>query len=433
MSDAALQDAAWLNTSFAPDQFDIQVARIVDGLFLQDGSRWSQAEAAAGETAERQCLQPLRPGGPACEFDVKYINASGRYLASFQFALRAQPGSTPSPALLDALRFNLSSPDGAYAVSNQTWEQMQTMRSYQGNRTIAPMEQFPMTVKMWIPQSEKSPVQDWTLLADKTLRLGNGNCLDDVTQNAVNGSQVLSYECHGFANQQWTYNATTKAIQNVASGKCLAWGPGGFAAGVTVVSWACNGALSQQFDLPGMRTKNATGDVLVAQGGNSNSGVTLQPIAAYAGVGPTQDWQHWGDGTVRLGNGMCVDDPTKVGENGIKLLSYDCHGGDNQRWIYTAATGALKNVATGKCMAWEDGLHAVGKALVSWGCNASLSQNYRMPGLLAVNNAGAVLSVQGGPSNSVLTLQKPNGATGYGLHGTQLVVQLHARASGSIE
>ncbi|WP_198677588.1 RICIN domain-containing protein [Leucobacter luti] len=429
LSAAAYQDQAFLSTSMSVDQFDIQVARIIDGLFVQDGSKWIQAEDPVGETAEKQCAEPLRPGGPACEFEVKYVNASNTYLAAFQFALRPQPGSTPSPVLADALRFDLSSADGLYSVTNQTWEQIQTMRSYQGSDTLAPFDSLGMKVRMWLPASQKSPVQDWTLLADKTLRLGNGNCLDDVTQNGGDGSQVLSYQCHGFANQQWTYNATTKAVKNVGSGKCLAWGSGGFAAGVPVVSWACNGALSQQFDLPGLRTKDATGTTLVAQGGNSNSGVTLQPVAEYAGVGPTQDWQHWPDGTVRLGNGMCIDDPTKAGENGIKLLSYACHGGDNQRWIYTAATGALKNLSTGKCMAWEDGTHAVGKALVSWGCNASLSQNYRLPGLLSINSAGAVLGVQGGASNTVLTLQKPDGATGLGLKNTQVMVQLHARAT----
>ncbi|WP_206427468.1 RICIN domain-containing protein [Leucobacter chromiireducens] len=417
-----------MNASFRADIFDIQVAKIVDGKFLQNGNQWMQAEDESGQTAQEQCVEPLRPGGPACEFEVRYINASGGSRAAFEFALRAQPGSTPSPELLNALRFDFALVGGGYSVTNQTWEQMQTFRSIQGADTLAPWETLAANVRVRIPIIERSPVQDWTLLADKTLRTGNGNCLDDPSGGA-NGVQVLSYQCHGYANQQWTYDSATKSIKNVSSGKCLAWGFVGHVVNSPMVVWTCDGTLSQQFELPGLRMKNAAGEELVVTGGNSNSGATLQKDIVSAGPSKLQSWRLWPDGTVRSANGNCVDDPSASSGAGTRLVAYSCHGGANQRWSYTASTGALKNEATGRCMAWDAAGHVAGTALVSWACNNSPSQKFLLPDLLTLSSAGAVLAVQSTTSSLPLTLREPDGITGLGLNGSSLITQLQARAT----
>ncbi|WP_449384998.1 family 16 glycosylhydrolase [Cellulomonas soli] len=62
--------------------------------------------------------------------------------------------------------------------------------------------------------------QRWTRSADGTLT-ALGRCLDVRSSGTSNGTVVQLWGCNGTKAQTWTYDATTKALKNPQSGKCL--------------------------------------------------------------------------------------------------------------------------------------------------------------------------------------------------------------------
>ena len=71
-------------------------------------------------------------------------------------------------------------------------------------------------------------------------------------------------------------------------------------------------------------------------------------------------------------HGKCLDAGT--GAVGQAVLSWDCHGGANQRW--TLSGTQLVNAVAGLCLQSAD---AVGGPLRLTACNGSASQRWAMP------------------------------------------------------
>ena len=68
--------------------------------------------------------------------------------------------------------------------------------------------------------------------------------------NTTNGTVIQLYTCNGNGSQKWTYNASTHALVNPQSGRCLdATGPSS-ADGTRLQIWDCTGAANQQWNLP---------------------------------------------------------------------------------------------------------------------------------------------------------------------------------------
>ncbi|GID90849.1 ricin-type beta-trefoil lectin domain protein [Amorphoplanes digitatis] len=120
------------------------------------------------------------------------------------------------------------------------------------------------------------PVSGTALLSNPQSR----RCLD------VSGSaQVLIWDCHGAANQQWI---RTSSGELRSGGKCLDVNGNGTANGTRITTWTCNGGANQRF------TFNA-------------------------------------DGTI-TGSGKCLDLNGNGTANGTIVHLWDCHHGPNQIW-----------------------------------------------------------------------------------------------------
>jgi endo-1,4-beta-xylanase len=113
----------------------------------------------------------------------------------------------------------------------------------------------------------------------------SGRCLDVNGASSANGSQMIIWDCHSNANQQFTQNG--QALQ--VMGKCLD-APSNAAAGTRVQIWDCSGATNQQWVL------NSNGSI--------SSGQT----------------------------GLCLDVNGASTANGSAVIVWTCHGGTNQRW-----------------------------------------------------------------------------------------------------
>ncbi|MGN9911345.1 glycoside hydrolase family 27 protein [Phytohabitans sp. LJ34] len=113
----------------------------------------------------------------------------------------------------------------------------------------------------------------------------SGRCLDVNLGGSANGTQMLIWDCHTAANQQFTQNG--QALQVL--GKCLET-PSNATSGTRAQIWDCNGGANQRW------TFNSNGTISNAQ------------------------------------NGLCLDVNGASTANGTGVIVWSCHTGANQRW-----------------------------------------------------------------------------------------------------
>ncbi|MGC5051623.1 ricin-type beta-trefoil lectin domain protein [Micromonospora sp. DT48] len=116
----------------------------------------------------------------------------------------------------------------------------------------------------------------------------SGRCLDVPGSSTVNGTQLQLWDCHGGANQQWSY--TSGRALTVYGNKCLDAAGYGTSPGTRVTIYDCHGGTNQQ-------------------------------------------WQLNADGTITgVQSGLCLDANAAGTANGTKLILWTCNGQANQRW-----------------------------------------------------------------------------------------------------
>ncbi|AUG78663.1 1,4-beta-xylanase [Kitasatospora sp. MMS16-BH015] len=130
----------------------------------------------------------------------------------------------------------------------------------------------------------------------------SGRCIDINGATTANGTQAQLWDCHGQANQRWTYTAGKQLM--VYGTKCLA--AKGTGNGTPVVIDDCNGGADQQWNA------NADGSIAGVQ------------------------------------SGLCLDAVGAGTANSTKIQLYACwSGGSNQKWTGLAATSTPTPAPTG--------------------------------------------------------------------------------------
>jgi len=87
-------------------------------------------------------------------------------------------------------------------------------------------------------------------------------------------------------------------------------------------------------------------------------------------------------------SGRCVDVPGSTMANGTQVQLWDCHGGTNQRWTFTA--GRQLTVFGTKCLDASGQGTSNGTAAVIWDCNGQANQQWNL------NTNGTITGVQSG-------------------------------------
>ncbi|MFG2064865.1 ricin-type beta-trefoil lectin domain protein [Micromonospora sp. NPDC048871] len=124
--------------------------------------------------------------------------------------------------------------------------------------------------------------------ATQIVGVQSNRCIDVPNSSRNNGTRVQLYDCHGQANQSWTYTASRQL--QVYGNMCLdAAGTGN---GAAVQIYNCHGGTNQQWNV------NSNGTISNAQ------------------------------------SGRCLDVWSTA--NGAQVQLYDCHGGNNQRFNLVA-------------------------------------------------------------------------------------------------
>ncbi|MGH7280226.1 MAG: RICIN domain-containing protein [Polyangiaceae bacterium] len=121
--------------------------------------------------------------------------------------------------------------------------------------------------------------------------LGN-RCLDVASFGTGNGTKVQTWDCNGYANQDWTYNTSTHEI-NGYGGNCLDVSGFGTANGTIVQMWSCSGGSNQKWSI------GAEGQVI-----------------SYNGTG------------------RCLDITSYSVANGAQAQIWDCTNGMNQEFYF---------------------------------------------------------------------------------------------------
>lgn len=75
---------------------------------------------------------------------------------------------------------------------------------------------------------------------------GSGRCMDVSGPSTAPGAEVILYDCHGAANQQWRFN-TDGTIVGVQSGLCLDASGAGTANNTRLIVWTCTGQSNQKW------------------------------------------------------------------------------------------------------------------------------------------------------------------------------------------
>ncbi|MEV0131581.1 PQQ-dependent sugar dehydrogenase [Dactylosporangium sp. NPDC050688] len=173
--------------------------------------------------------------------------------------------------------------------------------------------------------------QTWTVGTDGTVRVLGGKCLDVAGGVNANGTKVQIWDCAaGNANQQWTYNTSTRALTNPATGKCVDVVNGSTADAAKLHIWTCNAALgSQQWNLSTGPPPAFTD--YQAEAASITQGVVESNHAGYTGTGFVNYDNVTGSSvqftvsvtaagnyplTFRYANGTTVDRPMDIVVNG---------------------------------------------------------------------------------------------------------------------
>ncbi|MFF5282820.1 RICIN domain-containing protein [Streptomyces sp. NPDC013171] len=116
-----------------------------------------------------------------------------------------------------------------------------------------------------------------------TLTTG-GKALDNPGSSATDGTQLITWNPNGGANQSWTLTQQTDGtyeIRNRSSGKCADIENGSLTAGARVIQWTCHGGSNQRWNL----VRQAAGGYTVT---SARSGLSMTTASTADGATVTQ-------------------------------------------------------------------------------------------------------------------------------------------------
>jgi len=115
--------------------------------------------------------------------------------------------------------------------------------------------------------------------------------------------------------------------------------------------------------------------------------------------------------------GQAIDDPGSSTSTGTQMIVWKLHGGNNQRWTFTANSDGsytVKNVASGLCLDDSGASNSAGSPIVQWTCSGATNQNWSVTANgssynLVSKQSGLVVTAAGTANGSTLTQQTSTG------------------------
>jgi hypothetical protein len=144
---------------------------------------------------------------------------------------------------------------------------------------------------------------------------------------------------------------------------------------------------------------------------SSTASATIQNCAA-------QQWSTTDAGQITI-NGQCLDVKGELTANSTPVITYACHGGNNQRWT-VGGDGTIRGVASGRCLDVKGAATAAGTAVQIYDCNGGSNQRWELVG------GGTTPPPTGGPDLSGFGLLRDyRFGTGSGRNVTNLATNFN--------
>jgi hypothetical protein len=146
------------------------------------------------------------------------------------------------------------------------------------------------------------------------------------------------------------------------------------------------------FPPTGSWTTPGTVSVIVSLGKGSGNTLTFGNATAWApdldaiAIAPLPGTS--GAAVVGAQSSRCLDADNQTITNGTRMQLWDCSGGANQTWVYTARKQLV--VYGNKCLDANQGGTTNGTAVIIWDCNGQANQQWN------VNANGTITGVQSG-------------------------------------
>jgi poly(3-hydroxybutyrate) depolymerase len=123
-------------------------------------------------------------------------------------------------------------------------------------------------------------------------------------------------------------NPTAFRLRSESAGRCLDVNGASSASGTQMIIWDCHGNANQQFSQNGQELR-VLGKCLDVPGNTAGTRVQISDCAG----GAHQKWNVNSNGTIsNVQNGLCLDVNGAGTANGTAVLVWGCHTGANQRW-----------------------------------------------------------------------------------------------------
>ena len=108
---------------------------------------------------------------------------------------------------------------------------------------------------------------------------------------------------------------------------------------------------------------------------NAGTANGLQVQLWDCGGGTQQRWTYTAAKELRVYGNKCLDAYGRGTATGTQVIIWDCHGGTNQQWNLNA-TGTITGVQSGLCLDANAAATANGTKLILWTCNGQQNQRW---------------------------------------------------------
>jgi hexosaminidase len=128
------------------------------------------------------------------------------------------------------------------------------------------------------------------------------------------------------------YGPSARTITGAASGRCVDVNNTSGADGTPVSLWDCHGGANQTWTFGGDGTLRSLDKCLQPVGGSGADGATMEIRTCVTGA-TYQRWTYNVASRAYQTLGKCLDASGGGTANGTRLILWTCHGGTNQQWI----------------------------------------------------------------------------------------------------
>merc|ERR1712038_1002404 len=197
----------------------------------------------------------------------------------------------------------------------------------------------------------------------------DGLCLDVPRSDASNGVDLILWDCHQGNNQKWQLNNDGSISSSLDNNKCIEVQGWYYNNGTPIEVQDCNSSNpAQQWDFLTDGTIQSLGNPSYCIDGNGFDNVV------YLWTCDGSSDQYWTPipevAIVSDLGGLCLDIPGSDASNGVDLILWNCHQGNNQKWLLNNDGSISSSLDNNKCIEVQGSVYSSGTPIEVQDCNS---------------------------------------------------------------